>query len=126
MCSLDEEIVERYYSQYGTSYTENTIIDVKEIKEELQKIRTSGFAIDKGEYMTEIHAVAAPIKNPVGAIIAAVSIAYPVSNLDNLDTQKLANQVMQTAYAISLSFNERETRSQPAKLVNTHNPIPHV
>ena len=118
MCSIGDDAIEQYYLRYGTRYTDATIMTIPEMKEELHQIGIRGYAVDNGEYMPEIRAVAAPIKDAYGAIIAAVSVAYPVSNQDSIAPAHLATQVMQTAHAISLTYAAKEAWPQPAKLVH--------
>ena len=118
MCSIGDDAIEQYYLRYGTRHTDATIMTIPEMKEELHQIGIRGYAVDNGEYMPEIRAVAAPIKDAYGAIIAAVSVAYPVSNQDSIAPAHLATQVMQTAHAISLTYAAKEAWPQPAKLVH--------
>ena len=120
MCCLNHAAIQRYYSQYGIRYTETTIMTVEDMKEELNRIRRSGYAVDNGEYMPEIRATAAPVQDAAGQIIAAVSVAYPVSNQDHIDPNQLALQIMQTARTVGAAYTSKETWDRPARLVHEH------
>ena len=120
MCCLNDAAIQRYYSQYGIRYTETTIMTVEDMKEELNRIRRSGYAVDNGEYMPEIRATAAPVQDAAGQIIAAVSVAYPVSNQDHIDPNQLALQIMQTARTVGAAYTSKETWDRPARLVHEH------
>lgn len=118
MCSLSPDAVRKYYAQYGIRFSDLTIMDAEEMLKELDNIRADGFAIDRGEYAPEIRAVAAPVKNAAGQIIASISVAYPVSNQSHVNTQQLAMQIIQTAQAVTAAYTSKEVWSRPARLVN--------
>lgn len=58
-------------------YNQSTITDVETLESELTKIRNSGYALDIGEHVEEVHCVAVPIYNLHGKVIAAISISVP-------------------------------------------------
>ncbi len=60
-----------------TSYTERTITDPRLLHEELRRVRAIGYAISRGELEDGIDAVAAPIFDHLGTIVASVSIGGP-------------------------------------------------
>ena len=57
-------------------YTSRTLADKKRLQADLAKIRRQGWAQDKGEYAPSIHAIAAPIPDRNGAVIAALSVPF--------------------------------------------------
>src|SRR6056297_13788 len=57
-----------------TRYNQHTITDPELLENELMKIRESGYALDNGEQIEEVHCVAVPIFNLHGIVIAAISI----------------------------------------------------
>jgi|SRR5690625_4706872 len=59
-----------------TSLTKNTINDVEELIEELEKVRKNGYAYECGEVSEEIKCMAIPLKVR-GQIVAALSVAVP-------------------------------------------------
>ena len=59
------------------TYTERTITDPHLLLEELRRVRTLGYAISCGELEEGIDAVAAPIFDHMGTIVAAVSVGGP-------------------------------------------------
>jgi len=60
-----------------TRYNQNTITDPEVLENELIKIRNSGYALDNGEHVEEVHCVAVPIFNLHGKVVAAISISAP-------------------------------------------------
>lgn len=57
--------------------TPATITDPEAMLAELRAIRRQGFAVDRGEAVAEIHCTAAPIRDDMGVVIAAVSSSAP-------------------------------------------------
>jgi DNA-binding IclR family transcriptional regulator len=60
-----------------TRYTDHTIIDHRQLLEELRNIRSLGYAISHSELEEGINAVAAPIFDHLNSVVAAVSIGGP-------------------------------------------------
>ncbi len=63
------------------SYTKNTIIDKKALKEELINIKEQGYAIDREEAVMGIGCVAAPIFSFSRDIMAAISVSGTVEKI---------------------------------------------
>jgi DNA-binding IclR family transcriptional regulator len=62
-------------------YTETTITSKKVFYTELEKIRETGFSLDRAEGMVGVHCVAAPIFDRHGVAVAAITIAGPSSRI---------------------------------------------
>ena len=58
-------------------YTDSTITDPRLLLEELRIVRQRGYAISQSELEEGIDAVAAPIFDHLGTVVAAVSIGGP-------------------------------------------------
>lgn len=63
------------------AYTNNTITEADELREELEKIRNQGFAIDREEHIKGLHAAAAPVYGPNNDLCGAFSVAGPSHRL---------------------------------------------
>jgi DNA-binding IclR family transcriptional regulator len=63
------------------SYTERTIVELEPLLEELARIRRRGYATAIGEYELGLNAVAAPVHDARGNVIAAVDIWGPAFRL---------------------------------------------
>ena len=83
--------------------TEKTITDKEELKEELNKVKKQGFALDRGENEKDVRCIAAPIRNYQGKIIAAVSISGPAYRVD-IDKQ---NYLKEALIEISKKISKR-------------------
>ena len=88
--------------------TENTITDPVQLKEHLQGIRVRGYAIDDEESERGIRCIAVPVRNEVGAVVAAMSVSGPAIRITRERVQReLKDEVMQTALSLSRKLGYR-------------------
>jgi DNA-binding IclR family transcriptional regulator len=102
MAALAEREVVRIVKRGLARYTERTIVDLDPLLEELARIRRRGYATAIGEYELGLNAVAAPVHDARGQVIAAVDIWGPTFRLTPRRIPELAAQVRETAAAISV------------------------
>ncbi len=86
------------------AFTKTTIVSVPRLAKELAKVRAAAFAMDEGEYIEEVRCVAAPIRDPKGAIVASVGISAPLTRFPKQRCLNAAADVMATARDISASL----------------------
>ena len=102
MAALAEREVVRVVKRGLARYTERTLVDLEPLLEELARIRRRGYATAIGEYELGLNAVAAPVHDARGQVIAAVDIWGPTFRLTPRRMPELAAQVRETAAAISV------------------------
>jgi IclR family pca regulon transcriptional regulator len=56
-----------------------TITSKKKLKDELEKVREAGFAVDDEELAAGLYAIAAPVRNEARDVVAAVNLSAPSS-----------------------------------------------
>lgn len=59
--------------------TPSTITNPQALAKELEAVRKAGCAFDQAEAVAEVHCVAAPVRDDMGAVVAAVSMTVPAS-----------------------------------------------
>nr|WP_277998996.1 IclR family transcriptional regulator [Moorella sulfitireducens] len=103
---LSEDQLYKFFQEVALlPYTPITITDPLRLREELQKIRSQGFALDNGEREEGVRCVAAPVFNHDNKVTAAVSVAGPAQRMPpKLMSGKLATAVIQVALQISRSL----------------------
>ena len=69
-----EEIKRIIYKKPLKKYTPKTIVDPKKLEEHLSKIKENGFAFCNEELEMGVKAVAAPIRNIHGKVIASITV----------------------------------------------------
>lgn len=62
-----------------TPFTDRTIIDEEALRRELERVREQGFSIVDQELEEGLRSIAAPVRDPAGAVIAAVNISAHAS-----------------------------------------------
>ncbi|MGI6226738.1 MAG: IclR family transcriptional regulator [Peptococcales bacterium] len=84
-----------------TALTPNTITNKEELLEELEKIKTQGYALDNEECELGARCIAAGIKDYSGKYIGAISISGPITRMtmEQIDAYKYI--VIDTAQSIS-------------------------
>jgi DNA-binding IclR family transcriptional regulator len=83
------------------AYTPHTITDVEALKAELESVRTAGYSVGHEEYEVGLNAVAAPVRDHTGQVIAAVSASGPSYRLSAENFEEVAKEVIAVAQAIS-------------------------
>ncbi|MFW6381283.1 MAG: IclR family transcriptional regulator [Bacillota bacterium] len=64
-----------------TAYTENTITDTEQLRQELARIREQGYALDLEEMEKGVRCVAAPIFGEEGDLQGAISVSGPCTRI---------------------------------------------
>jgi DNA-binding IclR family transcriptional regulator len=88
--------------------TERTITSKERLLEELDRIRTLGYALDDEECEKGVRCVAAPLKDYTGNVVAAVSVSGPVSRLVPERMECIKAQVLKTASQVSQRLGYEE------------------
>ena len=77
------------------------VVDPKALRALLAQVNEQGYALDLGEYESEVRCVAAPIRNHSGAVVAAMSVSGPAQRIEPMLTEGLVPEVVRVARAIS-------------------------
>jgi len=90
--------------------TPRTIMNLVQFRQELEKIRRQGYAVDDEEAVQGARCVSAPILNADREPIGAVSVSGPVTRVSPGQVAALAGAVTAAARAISaaMGFSQRE------------------
>jgi IclR family acetate operon transcriptional repressor len=116
LAAVAEREVLRIVRRGVASYTDRTITELEPLLEELARIRRRAYATSLGEFETGLNAVAAPVHDARGNVIAAVDIWGPAFRLTPRRIPELAAQARETAAAISrrLGGTGTATAAQPS------------
>jgi DNA-binding IclR family transcriptional regulator len=80
--------------------TPRTLTDPDKIEAELSRVRRNGWAEDRGEFSISVRALAAPVRDRKGTVVAAASVAY-LAELNDGRSDEFRQAVIETADAIS-------------------------
>lgn len=100
----DEEFFSIWKRTDLTRFTPNTIVSFSIMQRELACIREQGYAIDNEEHELGIRCIAAPILDFDANPFAAISLSAPAVRLNDLEIQKYAPLILETAKNISRCF----------------------
>ncbi len=101
MAYLPDEEVEQILAQGLQTFTDRTIIDPVQLREELEGIREVGYGIAEEELETGLSAVAAPVWNHAGQVVAIISVSGPSFRLPRERLMELGVEIKQVADTIS-------------------------
>lgn len=97
-----------------------TITDRGALEKELAEIRRRGYAIQDEELIAGLRSAAAPIRNRLGVVIAAINVAVPSLRVSRMELEAVVvPRVVQTAAEISAALMRSEV---PAPSVGEHSP----
>jgi PcaR/PcaU/PobR family beta-ketoadipate pathway transcriptional regulator len=100
-----EELHQRLHAVELIPCTTNTFVDLDQIEDELDKVRNQGYAANQEELEIGLRAIAAPIWNYNGQVVAAINVSGSVRTIsDERLNIELVSQVTDTADQISQSL----------------------
>jgi DNA-binding IclR family transcriptional regulator len=94
-------------------FTATTITTRAAMVDELAAVRQDGVAYDRGEAVSDVHCVAAPIRDGMGVVVAAVSMTVPVSRFSRSQAE-LTRAVRSVASDIASQLATAENVPVPA------------
>ncbi len=89
-------------------YTPKTLARPSLFRAELKRVRKRGYAIDDEEFEEGLRCIGAPIRDHSGRVIAALSIAGPVSRLKDSRMSALSHSVARASTDMSRKLGYRE------------------
>lgn len=109
LAGLPEDALDRYLAQLRPEQlTGRTVASVEGLRAELHRIRAQGWALVNQELEDGLRAVAAPVRNPDGSVIAAVNISTHASRTLESMRRELLPPLLATASRI-----EADLKSSP-------------
>ena len=77
------------------------------LREDLERIKAQGYAVDREEYNPGVRCVAAPLRDHTGWIVAAMSVSIPVQEAPEERIPGIAAHVVAAARATSHDLGYR-------------------
>lgn len=99
---LQQEILVHNYREAGLS------MDYPKIRQELETIRSQGYAVSREEIDPGVLAVGAPVFDVQGRVIAAVGITMPLHLVDPPHVDQVIRRMLDSAGEISRKMGYRE------------------
>ncbi|NKX56688.1 IclR family transcriptional regulator [Arthrobacter sp. E918] len=83
-------------------YTDRTITDHDALDEELERVRRRGWGYSHQEWEDRLNAIAVPVRDPAGQVIAAMTITGPEHRLPFEDFEEIAARLRTAADQLGL------------------------
>jgi DNA-binding IclR family transcriptional regulator len=85
-------------------FTKHTHIEIASLEAELQQIRADGFALDREEFYENMVAVAVPVNDNQGQLMAVLAVHGPIPRFTLKDAQSRISLLQEAAQKISLTL----------------------
>ena len=114
LANLPPAEVERILAQPLASFTYKSCVEPEALRQELARTRARGFSISEEEFEEGLSAVAAPVRDFTGRVVAVVSISGPSFRLSAAKMIAYGELVRQGAEEISCQLGYQSPESRPA------------
>lgn len=103
------EVIESIAAGGLMALTAKTITDVGQLMADLAQVRLRGYAMDDEETEAGLRAIAAPIRDHTGEVVAAIGVAGPIQRMTKKVVLSYAPKVVAAAESIStrLGYSSR-------------------
>jgi len=101
LAHLPKQDVEEYIARGLERYSETTPADPEELRAELRRIRTDGYAVNRNQYRPGVCAIAASVLDEDGTPLATVAISMPDSRYDADELPEWGRLVADTTVEIA-------------------------
>ena len=89
------------------SCTKNSIVEKSALEQTLEQVRNQGFAIAHEEFEEGLSAIAAPIRDHTGQVIATVSVSGPTYRMGPGQIESFVKPLLEAANKISTNLGYR-------------------
>jgi IclR family transcriptional regulator, acetate operon repressor len=86
-------------------FTSKTILSLPALKEHLAEVRANGYAVNDEEHAVGTRAVAAPVVDSWGVVIAAVSVRGTTLQIPSSRLRELGGEMVRAARGMSLQLS---------------------
>ena len=97
----DDELEEYFRTNPLKPFTPKSIRTHQALREELERTRQRGWAIDDEEHEENVFCIGAPVRDYTGKTIAAMSVSWPVFRFNSETFQETADKIKAVAAELS-------------------------
>ncbi|MGD9762868.1 MAG: IclR family transcriptional regulator [Candidatus Binatia bacterium] len=78
-------------------FTEDTITDQQALHQQLKRIAESGYSLEMGEHIADVHSIAVPVRDYTRNVVASLAVSGPAHRMGNDRLEKEIAPLMQKA-----------------------------
>lgn len=102
-----EEWLRDYFKfELRRRFTEYTLTEEADIRQELALIREQGYSLDKREHNNDVVCIAAPVFSSSGKVVCSIGISAPDYRFSIEKALSFKEEVMESAKAVSLKLKQ--------------------
>lgn len=116
LSGLNEQQIASEVGQKFRAYTPTTITSLKKLLVDINSVREQGYAVVADELELGLTAIAAPLHNAHGDVIASLSVSGPTFRFDEAQLKQVLHQVTETADEVSERLGWRAQRPRSAEI----------
>jgi len=90
------------------AHTPSTITDAAELAREFERVRTQGYAVNRGEWRASVWGIAAPIRDGTQRVVSAIGLSGPATRLRPQRIKPLAQLVIEAARRVSTAIGMQD------------------
>ena len=98
--------------------TPNTITDMDEFRQELEKVRAEGYALDAQELTMDLNCIAIPVFNTKNSVCSALSVSGPSDRFTPGDALKVLPDLLATGREVTWRL-EKAAQAETTKRIGT-------
>ncbi|WCM91868.1 IclR family transcriptional regulator [Acidovorax sp. NCPPB 2350] len=102
-----DELQKQVLEAERVRFTKSTLVSAKSLQKALDQIRAQDYCVSLGEHVEDIGAVAVPLRDSSGAVVAALSISAPAHRMTDKHVEAYLKEMKQEAARISREMGFR-------------------
>jgi len=102
---LDEELDQLLAGRELAQFTHKTIVSLAALKAHLAEVRANGFSMNDEEHVYRVRAVAAPVVDSWGMVIAAISVRGSTDQIPSSRLRELGEEMIRASRDMTLEFS---------------------
>lgn len=99
------DFVQAYLGKRLEAFTAHTLIEREKVAEQVRLAASRGYSTSSQGYSDGVHSIAAPVLGPDGHAIGALSVAAPLSRVDDAVARAQGEAVIRAAREIATRLN---------------------
>lgn len=101
----DEELRKIFGGRELARFTSRTIKSFTALKVHLADVRAQGFSVNDEEHVLGVRAIAAPVRDPLGVVIAAISVRGSTAEIPGTRVKALGHEMIRASREITLQLS---------------------